>query len=212
MYMKSVVLNQVNPNPTNIEFADHPEFVPNLTPAQIFAFGVFGGTYWRTRDSPVTGKRHENEWDEIPSLKALANSYSTAIYMLAAKEFDVTRNKYGVPAGSSLEEWEAAGWVDKQDPYGWLQWYCRFYEGRRSPDDERQIKRWLGFAGPKGRFRNQLINQIREALTVYTDLSISKTIRQSLLQWGYELTEEDFKAYGGRVKPSVSQIKNKKYV
>ena len=27
------------------------------------------------------------------------------------------------------------------DPYGWFQWYCRFYQGRRSSDDERQVGR-----------------------------------------------------------------------
>ena len=32
-------------------------------------------------------------------------------------------------------------------------WYCRFFQGRRSPDDERQISRWLGVAGPTGRWK-----------------------------------------------------------
>jgi hypothetical protein len=27
------------------------------------------------------------------------------------------------------------------DPYGWFQWYCRFYLGRRSTDDDRQVGR-----------------------------------------------------------------------
>ena len=58
----------------------------------------------------------------------------------------------------------------EQDPYGWVQWYCRFYKGRRIPDDERQIKRWLAFAGPKGRFKKRLINMIkkRKLLTMTT--------------------------------------------
>lgn len=211
MYMKLCAINRVNPNPKTIEFVDHPEFTPNLTPEQMFCFGVFGGTYWRVHDSSITGKRHDREWEEIPSLKALAEEIKTSIYLLAAPEFDVTRNKYGVPAGWDLKTWEERGWIDKQDPYGWVQWYCRFYEGRRSPDDERQIKRWLCFAGPKGRFRNNLINQIKKAGTVYTDLSISKTIRQSLLQWGYELTEEDFKSYGGRLRPNAKERKNDIY-
>ena len=34
--------------------------------------------------------------------------------------------------------------------YGWFQWYCRFFQGRRSEDDERQIQRWLKICGPTG--------------------------------------------------------------
>ena len=31
-------------------------------------------------------------------------------------------------------------------------WRCDFYQGKRGQDDERQIKRWQGLAGPRGRF------------------------------------------------------------
>ena len=37
---------------------------------------------------------------------------------------------------------ENKGWINKIDPYGWFQWYFRYWSGRRSKDDERQINRW----------------------------------------------------------------------
>ena len=57
-------------------------------------------------------------------------------------------------------EWEAKGWIHKDDPRGWFEWYCKFFNGRRHEDDERQIKRWLAFCGPRGRFRNSIYNFI----------------------------------------------------
>jgi hypothetical protein len=92
-----------------------------------------------------------------------------------------------------LIEWENSGWIDKQDPYGWVEWYCNFYAGRRTSDDERQIKRWLSFCGSKGRFKQRLINMIKKQDSTYDDISISPVIRQSMQHWGYQLTEDDLK-------------------
>ncbi len=83
----------------------------------------------------------------------------------------------------------------KSHPYGWIQWYCDFYLGKRSEDDERQIKRWLGLAGKKGRFRNYLITLIKRKNSDYNDETVSPKIRQTLQQWGYKLTKKDFNLY-----------------
>ena len=32
--------------------------------------------------------------------------------------------------------------INSIDPYGWFHWYFRYWLGRRSLDDERQINRW----------------------------------------------------------------------
>ena len=80
-----------------------------------------------------------------------------------------------------------------QDPYGRFQWYCRFYRGRRTSDDERQIGRWLKLAGPNGRFKKRLINMIKKKNTSYDDEKVSPVIRQVLLHWGYQLTNKDLK-------------------
>ena len=158
------------------KFKDYPDFKPNVSPKDVFKKGAFGGTYFRPIYSSVTDKNY-NEKEVI------------------SEKYDKKVNKYGVKCGSSLEDWEKSGWIDKQDPYGWFQWYCRFYRGRRTKDDKRQIDRWLKLTGPNGRFRRRLMNEIIKKGKQYSDPSVSPVIRQVLLHWGYELTKKDFEEY-----------------
>ena len=60
----------------------------------------------------------------------------------ASGYYDVNVNKYGIKCGASLRFWENKGWITKIDPYGWFQWYFRYWLGRRSKDHKRQINRW----------------------------------------------------------------------
>ena len=69
------------------------------------------------------------------------------------------------------------------------QWYFRYCLGRRSKDDKRQINRWKKFVS---RFRGKLIKMIIDAGSKFDDYSISPKIRQILLHWSYELTEDFF--------------------
>jgi hypothetical protein len=171
-----------------IIFKDYPEFKPNLTPYQIFKSGAFGGTYWRPIYSSITKKKYKNQYKKY-DWKDISKEY------LCSNICDKLKNKYKVNSGTSLEYWEKKGWIHPQDPYGWIQWYCEFYNGRRTKDDKRQIKRWLNFAGPNGRFRKRLIKLIKINNTKYNDYQISPIIRQGLLHWAYELTNEDYKYY-----------------
>ena len=68
----------------------------------------------------------------------------------------------------------------------------RFYQGRRTSDDERQIGRWAKCAGVTGRWRNNLISKIAKAGCGWDNLAISPVVRQTLHHWGYTLTQEDF--------------------
>ena len=96
-------------------------------------------------------------------------------------------------SGLSLDEWENSGWITTYDPYGWFQWYCRFYQGRRCDDDKRQVNRWVKYAGKdSGRWRRRLINMCIKKNTNYEDFTISPVIRQGLQHWGYILTKKDF--------------------
>jgi len=166
-------------------FKDAPTFRPNLTPKQIFKKGSFGGTYFRPIYSAVTKKNYKNKHDEFNFLNDISDD------KLTSPDYDVDINKYGVRCGTSLEFWESKHWIKAQDPYGWVQWYCRFYEGRRSLDDARQIKRWLAFAGPNGRFKRMLCNMVKRKKAKYDDYTISPVIRQSLLHWAYEIRATD---------------------
>lgn len=174
---------------TIIKFKDYPEFTPNLTPREIFQMGSFGGTYWRPIYSSINKKSYKNQHLKFP--KSWWKNIDT-LY-LSSSTCNKSLNKYKVNSGTSLRFWENRGWIRPQDPYGWVQWYCHFYNGRRTNDDTRQIKRWLAFAGPKGRFRNRLINMINERGTQYNDYTVSPKIRQGLQHWAYQLTKEDLK-------------------
>lgn len=123
-----------------VNFKDHPEFKPDYTPRQMFNLGIFGGTYFRPVHSTITGKNYKNQHKEFKFFKGIPEN------KLCRSVFDdIGVNKYGVHASLSLEYWEKQGWIKSQDPYGWVHWYCRFYSGRRSPDDHRQIQRFLKF-------------------------------------------------------------------
>lgn len=101
-----------------------PRFKPELTPKQMLILGVFGGVYMRdcTKEFP-------KDWFTRAKFQ-MKDSY----------EHDPKINFFGENASQPLSVWLAKGWIHPQDPRGWFEWYCRYYMGRRSEDDERQIK------------------------------------------------------------------------
>lgn len=174
-----------------IIFKDHPEFTPNLTPQHIFELGSFGGTYWRPITSKIARRKFKNRHLKYPK-SWWENMGDKDILTLPWNSYDTTINKYGVKVGTTLEFWENKDWIIKEQPYGWVEWYCDFYMGYRSEDDERQIKRWRGIASENGRFRNWLITLIKKHNGKYNDMAISPKIRQTLQHWGYQITKKDF--------------------
>ena len=174
-------------------FKDYPHFTPNLTPIEMFKLGSFGGTYWRPIYSRVAHKNYKNKHKKYPASwwKGIPEDHLTKSW----DSYDKSINTYNVKVGLTLEEWEDYGWITKHHPYGWVQWYCDFYNGSRSPDDERQIDRWIKTAGPKSRFRRALMNLINKKEKEYDDMSVSPKRRQTLQHWGYVLTKKDFNYY-----------------
>ena len=136
----------------------HSEFRPQLSPKEMLKLGVFGGKYMSdcTAEFPV-------DWFE----KA----------RLCSEIHDPDLNLFGVNASQTLAEWRRKGWIYKEDPRGWFQWYCRYYMGRRCPDDERQIKRWKSMR----RHIGQITKNCRPL-----DLDCRPRQRQALLHWAYD--------------------------
>jgi hypothetical protein len=138
-----------------------PQFLPELTPKQMLTLGVFGGRYLRD-----CKKEFPREW--FTKAKLLPQGKTG---------HDKNLNFFHVDASQPLEIWQKKGWIHPQDPRGWFQWYCRYYMGRRSDDDARQIKRW--------RAMTRHIAQIRKNCHP-RDLNCHKKQRQALLHWAYD--------------------------
>ena len=136
-----------------------PEFEPELTPAEMLQLGVFGGKYMTDCQ------------DEFP-----ASWFKHA--KLAEGRRDKKLNFFGVDASNPLSVWRKNGWIHEDDPRGWFQWYCRYYLGRRMPEeDKRQIKRWKAF--------RRHIAQVRKNCEP-GDPFCRPRQRQALLQWAYD--------------------------
>ena len=138
----------------------HSEFEPELTPKEMLELGVFGGKY-------LNDCRQE-----FPE-----NWFSDA--RVSPDKKDVELNYFSVDASQPLSVWLAKGWIRSQDPRGWFQWYCRYYMGRRTDDDIRQIKRWRAFRRHQG--------ALKKYCEPY-DFNCRKKQRQALLHWAYDST------------------------
>jgi hypothetical protein len=107
------------------------DFRPNRTPEEILRAGSFGGTYFRPITSAVTNKVYNADEVLRDSVDPKWIKGLDKKTMLTSATYRNSVNKYGVKCGGSLGMWESSGWIADSDPYGWFQWYCRFYQGRR---------------------------------------------------------------------------------
>ena len=112
------------------------EFRANISPADVIKKVAFGDTYFRDIFSCVNDKFYKSGWKEFKELESIDKKYHCSDF------YDVNLNCYGVEVGTSLRFWEKKRWINEVDPYGWFQWYFRYWKGRRSEDDQRQIVRW----------------------------------------------------------------------
>ncbi len=121
--------------------------------------GVFGGSYFENKEM----KEFPKSWFKKAKL---------------SKNFNVELNRFKVRAGLTRQDWMKKGWIFKEDPLGWFQWYCRYSNGRRIKGvDEVQIQRWLNFT----RHVKAIAKNCEK-----NDLSCRRRQRQAILQWAYD--------------------------
>lgn len=137
------------------DMSDHPDFKPYFTPAQMLAMGVFEGKYLNSCTD-----EYPREWFE----KAVLSDVP-----------DEKLNYFRLKSRLPTSWWREKGLINDQDPRGWFEWYCRFWMGRRTDDDARQIKRWKQIARHSAQVkkggRGDLTKRARQ--------------RQTLLQWSW---------------------------
>lgn len=136
-----------------------PRFKPELTPQQMLEIGVFGGKYLTdgNKEFPVSWFKNAK---------------------ISPEKKDKNINFFKVNASQPLSVWREKGWIYKDDPRGWFQWYCRYFMGRRIPDeDARQISRWIAMK----RHIIQLKTYCKRG-----DVTCRPRQRQALLHWAYD--------------------------
>ena len=134
-------------------------FKPQLSPKKMLELGVFGGAYFT--DGSI--KEFPKSWFAKAKL---------------SETFDINLNRFKIESGLSRKEWIDKGWIFKEDPLGWFQWYCRYFMGRRLVDEDiRQIKRWKSIVRHLGAIKKNCKKG---------DLSCRKKQRQALLHWAYD--------------------------
>lgn len=137
------------------------DFEPKLTPKEMLKLGVFGGRYMRDCE----GEFPKSWFDRAKFHPKNTPGHSSKL------------NFFEVDASQPLSVWQKKGWIHKDDPRGWFQWYCRYHMGRRHEDDDRQIKRWRAFK----RHWSQVKNNCSKG-----DFLCRKKQRQALLHWAYD--------------------------
>ena len=136
-----------------------PEFRPELSPEQLLGLGVFGGKY-------MTDCAHEFPHDWFKGAK------------LCSTHHEASLNYFGVNASLPLAVWVEKGWIHADAPRGWYQWFCRYFLGRRVPEeDERQIKRWRAIRRHAGAIQKNCRRG---------DIHCRRKQRQTLLHWAYD--------------------------
>ena len=135
------------------------DFKTEVSPQTLLSLGVFGGKYMTD-----CKKEFPKNW----FTKAKLNS----------KFHEAKLNFFNVNASQPLSVWKKKGWIFKEDPRGWFQWYCRYFMGRRIPKiDDFQIKRWRSIKRHIAQVKKNCKKQ---------DFNCRPKQRQAILHWAID--------------------------
>ena len=164
LMQKNYSYDLVEPQGKNLD----PRFKPELTPKQMLELGIFGGKYFN--DVSKTDE-YPRDWFQNAKLSKTTGPGTKPDYKL---------NYFGVKASLPLKEWVQKGWITKEDPRGWVEWYFRYYQGRRIPQvDDLQIRRWMNAK-----------RHLESALTHESKTGNQSLPRlQAMLHWAYDVTK-----------------------
>lgn len=146
---------------SRVTFEDRPDFKPCYTPVEMFRMGIFGGGYFQLET-------------ELP--EEFVNDMGP-LWPQSSKPSHI-KNCYGIIGGASLEWWRQQGLIHNDDPNGWVEWYIKFYYGRRHGDDDRQVRRFRSFV-------TRHLGMLRSYQAKGKD---SVKTKQNLLQWCWDHT------------------------
>ena len=142
-----------------VRFEDRLDFTPCYTPVEMFRMGIFGGGYFQI-GTTLPGQFLREMGPMWPQ----------------CSKPDRARNHHRIIGGASLEWWMEQGLIHPDDPNGWVEWYVKFYHGRRHPDDDRQVRRFRSFV-------TRHLGMLRAYQAKGRD---SAKTKQNLLQWAWD--------------------------
>lgn len=131
----------------------HSDFNPDYTPIEMFTLGIFGNCYFKIAT--------------VLPYKFLKDL--RLINFVHSPNENIKLNMYKTACGTTLEWWQEKGLIHADDPNGWVEWYVKYYYGRRHSDDTRQIARFNAFKSRHGGMIKKFPN--------------SAKTKQNLLQW-----------------------------
>ena len=163
-----------------IKFKDNKYFSTCYSPLKMIDLGIFGHGYFGIKD--VEESEFKKILNLVPNFSEQINEEIRSKILLSPQNFSL--NRYGIKAGLDHTSWIDNKWIHPDDPYGWFNWYVRFYYGRRHKDDFRQINRFRAFIKRHWGMLNGYCQKSNTPMD-QAEYKYQKTC-QGLLQWAWD--------------------------